>query len=156
MIFHSDIERNVLAWVLEQGVDPNMACDSTTTGVPRVKGTIITYFDATVRQHWRQDNLELLYSYGGKITVNSLFFCLSRTGYSYPPNTNWLIDHGADVNLDIAGRGSVLHFAIRRNAVDMVRVLLERGADVFHREDVTGRNALEVAESNVTPVTKER
>ena len=58
----------------------------------------------------------------------------------------WLLDHGADVNAKVEPRGATpLHTAVEEGRLEMVRLLLERGAnpDILHGNPQ--RNALAAA-----------
>lgn len=46
----------------------------------------------------------------------------------YPDMARWLIDHGADINTESMMDGSVLAFAVKSNQLDMVELLLAKGA----------------------------
>jgi ankyrin repeat protein len=62
-------------------------------------------------------------------------------GYNKVKSVCWLLDHGADPNLrhDFGGDGHgcnavALHLAAQHGALDAIRVLVERGADVNARD----------------------
>ena len=66
-----------------------------------------------------------------------------------------LIDMGADVNLNISSARNILSEASRRGYIEVVKLLIENGADVNQKNDIDGSTALVLAcRSNYKDIAK--
>lgn len=65
-----------------------------------------------------------------------------------PDVTKALLDHKADVNLHSKSGMSALHFAVRQNDIESVRLLLDAGASIDHAATKSETTALRVAIDN--------
>jgi hypothetical protein len=122
-----------MRWFLDHGMDPNLH------GKPqhcfnRVDGQPSTPIDAAVTTE-KTDVLDLIHSFGGKMTRAALFYAIFRSGAISAPVVNWLLDHGADSNIEDEEQGSILTFALHKNAKEMIGISLERGADI-HKDKI--------------------
>jgi ankyrin repeat protein len=103
-------------------------------------------------EQFHVEALELLLRYGTDLNATGewgntpLYFLLRYWDVAEHPNVKqgllWLLDHGADPNVRCGReRENALHVAARRGQhPDLVRLLLERGADIHARRD-DGRTA---------------
>jgi Ankyrin repeats (3 copies) len=97
--------------------------------------------------------LELLHRFGVNVNgipggVPPLRYTMAWSGRSLSraPGVRWLLDHNADVNLSWGELDdSPLHIAAQRWDVEMVELLVQRGADI-HRRRADGRTPHTVAE----------
>ncbi|KAH7322727.1 ankyrin repeat-containing domain protein [Stachybotrys elegans] len=133
----------VIEWLLDHGLDPNLECYGGTV----FSNGPLTPMDVAILYERNTRMLDEMVSRGGKVTRHSLFLALPRSGGASIRVMERLLDLGADPKAVERGYGPVLHLAVRRGGYDIVRLLLERGADVHQRASPTdNREALEIAQ----------
>lgn len=107
-------------------------------------------------ENFHEESLELLLEYGADLNAmgewgnTPLYFLLRHWNTAQSPRVRrgvqWLLDHGADVNVHCGReRETPLHVAVRtRQDPATVQLLIERGADINARAG-NGRTALHIA-----------
>lgn len=142
-------DKHLLTWFLAHGALPDAPTDSGRTALdaaawiapPRV--------------------LKQLFQHGGMISrTNALHMAVRSPKPGRREVIEYLLKAGADIDAieyagvesrcGASGLGTALHYATREGREDLVRLLLENGADTEVR-DTLGRTALEVAKEAAHP-----
>ncbi|KAJ5293541.1 beta-lactamase-like protein [Penicillium atrosanguineum] len=104
--------------LLSRGADPNRVG---VRGVSHLTGAIVASEDTSL--------VELLLEYGAKLEQDLLFDALRPRGRQPQLMTSFLLDKGLDPNQFNADWGTPLHFAVRTGKPNIVKLLLDAGAD---------------------------
>ena len=136
-----------MSWLLSHGADPNATC-----------GLDITPLSIAIRDA-PFENIQILFDHGGSIEHGQLLhFAAIRDLPDRVEVLNYLLDKGALINSimyensadsyeqeKLSGLGTPLHSAATTGHLDMVNILLSRGADPSIKNS-WGRLAVEEAE----------
>ncbi|KAJ5771518.1 uncharacterized protein N7511_003569 [Penicillium nucicola] len=106
--------RELLSW----GADPNGIGPS---GIPIIVGAIISSDDTSL--------IEVLLEYGARIENDFLFKALRPRTRQAPVKTSFLLAKGLDPNQINAEWGTPLHYAVWSGRPNLVKILLDAGAD---------------------------
>jgi ankyrin repeat protein len=142
-------DEHLLTWFLAHGAFPDAPNDSGRTAID------VAAWIAPPRV------LERLLQHGGMIGwTNALHMAVRSPKPGRSEVIEYLLEAGADIdsieNTSVESRraesgfGTALHYAAREGREDLVRMLLEKGADAEVR-DTLGRTASEVAEEAAHP-----
>jgi ankyrin repeat protein len=104
--------------LLSRGADPNRVG---VRGVSLLTGAIVASEDTSL--------VELLLEYGAKLEQDLLFDALRPRGRQPQLMTSFFLDKGLDPNQFNADWGTPLHFAVRTGKPNIVKLLLDAGAD---------------------------
>ncbi|KAJ6127215.1 hypothetical protein N7523_002827 [Penicillium sp. IBT 18751x] len=104
--------------LLSRGADPNRIG---VRGVSLLTGAILASEDTSL--------VELLLEYGAKLEQDLLFVALRPRGRQPQLMTSFFLDKGLDPNQFNADWGTPLHFAVRTGKPNIVKLLLDAGAD---------------------------
>jgi ankyrin repeat protein len=140
-------DEEMTTWLLNHGADPNRQC--------KIDDTPLSYAVQTAPI----SNIKLMFDCGGDIHRGQLLHRAIRRENDIIEVLTMLLEKGAPLNaimyqehkfsrviLDYLGPGTALHRAAELGRVDVVRYLLNRGADTTIL-DTKGRTPLERAES---------
>ncbi|KAJ5423593.1 hypothetical protein N7491_008809 [Penicillium cf. griseofulvum] len=108
------------AVLLSAGADPNLRGPR---GVPPLGSVIVS------TQEPDTSMLELYLEHGAKLESNLLFYSVAPRIQQRELMTRFLLDRGADPNVTSDEWGTPLHLAARHGKVEIVKMLLEAGAD---------------------------
>jgi len=116
MIFNS----SAAAVLFSAGADPNLCGPR---GIPPLGRIIVSIQEPDI------SILELYLEYGAKLESNLLFYSIAPRVQQRELKTRFLLDRGADPNVTSDEWGTPLHLAARLGKVEIVKMLLEAGAD---------------------------
>lgn len=140
-------DTELILWFLSHGADPNATC-----------GLDITPLSIAVRDA-SFENIRILFDHGGSIEHGQLLHFAAIRGLSDRLDVlNYLVNKGAPVNSlmfensadsyeqeELSGLGTPLHSAAAAGCLDIVDMLLSRGADPSIKNS-RGKLAVEEAE----------
>ncbi|KAJ5200388.1 hypothetical protein N7472_005592 [Penicillium cf. griseofulvum] len=115
--FHQD--PRIVRLFLDNGLDPNARISSGEPLLPVIVST----------QEPDTSMLELYLEHGAKLESNLLFYSVAPRIQQRELMTRFLLDRGADPNVTSDEWGTPLHLAARHGKVEIVKMLLEAGAD---------------------------
>jgi ankyrin repeat protein len=131
----------LLRWLLEHGANPSTMstrAHGSCTGPHTPLVEAAEFSDPTV--------LRLLLAHGAALDPEAMLHAIGRRRQDNGTATmEVLIEHGADVNYVSARLDSPLCTAIRTNAVEKLKLLLDHGADPTSRRSKGSMSALEYA-----------
>lgn len=130
-----------------RGADPNRTGPR---GLPILVGAIVSSEDTS----W----VEVLLEYGSKLEPEVLFDALRPRARQPQLMTSFLLSKGLDPNQFDAGWGTPLHYAVWTGKPNIVKVLLDAGADPTARSAgrrYNGEPPSAAAEHQRTPKIKE-
>ncbi|OOQ91395.1 hypothetical protein PEBR_00505 [Penicillium brasilianum] len=110
------------AVLLSAGADPNLRGPR---GVPPLGSIIVS----TQEPDTSTSMLELYLEHGAKLESTLLFYSVAPRIQQRELMTRFLLDRGADPNVTSGEVGTSLHLAARNGKVEIVKMLLEAGAD---------------------------
>lgn len=142
-------DRNLTAWFLDQGADPNAPC-----------GLDKTPLSAAV-QYAPLDVVQMLFAHGGSVKHGQLLhYAVWRELEDRSAAVRYILEMGASVNVvmyhnksesyldrQVFGLGTPLHDAAALGDMDVLQILVQKGADV-HIRDTRGHLAHERAQAN--------
>jgi ankyrin repeat protein len=124
----------LLKWLLDHGANPNIRAFRT----PHSCGDEDTPIEYAATRH-ETTGLQLLLEYGARPDTSAIIKTMSarkfRPYVSHIPHVKLLLDYGADINYVTKELGTPLHCAVEFGEEDMLRYLLERGADASIRDN---------------------
>ncbi|KAK0610869.1 ankyrin repeat-containing domain protein [Immersiella caudata] len=141
---------DALQWWLDRGMDPNLEGNPLSSGIRGMMTPL-----AAVARNARLSKdasdyiamLELLFKSGAKVPRWAVENAITwRRGHRYNLDVlKWLLGHGADINCPFPAGSSLLHGAVDKRNLELVKFLVENGIDMSIK-DRKGQTALERAQ----------